>query len=124
MSANDRSSEGHRVRVVIRLQTPSVSSGDTHSLELSEGERVVNGQAVSSDTSSAEFQAQLDEEIERELRGAVGSGQGEKTGYHGLRCSSRSHPPSSNKVCVEASVALQTLEMEEFGGSEKGGQDA
>ena len=68
MSAEDRSSEGHRVRVVIRLQTPSVSSGDTQSLELSEGERVVNGQAVSSDTSSAEFQAQLDEEIEREFQ--------------------------------------------------------
>ena len=67
MSANDRSSEGHRVRVVIRLQTPSVSSGDTLSLNLSEGERVVNGQAVSSDTSSAEFQAQLDEEVEREF---------------------------------------------------------
>ena len=68
MSANDRSSEGHRVRVVIRLQTPSVSSGDTLSLNLSEGERVVNGQAVSSDTSSAEFQAQLDEEVEREFQ--------------------------------------------------------
>ena len=68
MSAEDRSSEGQRVRVVIRLQTPSVSSGDTHSLDLSEGERVVNGQAVSSDTSSAEFQAQLDDEIEREFQ--------------------------------------------------------
>ena len=66
--SDDRSSEGHRVRVVIRLQTPSVSSDDTHSLQLSEGERVVNGQAVSSDTSSAEFQAQLDEEVDREFQ--------------------------------------------------------
>ena len=54
--------------MVIRLQTPSVSSGDTVSLDLSEGERVINSQAVLSDTSSGEFQAQLNEEVEREFR--------------------------------------------------------
>ena len=64
----DASSEGRPVRVVIREATPSISSADTDSVPLSDGERWQNGQVVSSDTTSTEFQAQLDQEVEREFR--------------------------------------------------------
>ena len=64
----DASSEGRPVRVVIREATPSISSADTDSMPLSDGERWQNGQVVSSDTTSTEFQAQLDQEVEREFQ--------------------------------------------------------
>ena len=64
----DASSEGRPVRVVVREATPSVSSADTDSVALSEGERWANGQVVSSDTTSTEFQAQLDYEVEQEFK--------------------------------------------------------
>ena len=64
----DESSEGRPVRIIIREATPSVSSADTDSVALSEGERWANVQVVSSNTTSAAFQAQLDFEIEQEFK--------------------------------------------------------